>query len=109
MNLDVINNRVDAALKDNRRAEWIVTGMAFCIFMLGVGMIAAAYWSKNAYVGGGTFLLQSFIYWPIREILKLRRDNMLLQTLPVLVAELPPKEAILEIRKLAEHENASAR
>lgn len=103
MNLDAINSRVDSALKDNRRAEWIVIGMALGIFMLGAGVIVVAYWSKNPYVGGGTFLLQSFLYWPIREILKLRKDNMVLQTLPVLVAELPPKEAILEIRKLAEY------
>lgn len=103
MNLDAINSRVDAALRTNRRAEFIVIAMALCIFMLGAGTLLVAYWFTNPYVGGGTFLLQSFLYWPIREILKLRKDNLVLQTLPVLVAELPPKEAILEIRKLAEY------
>ena len=103
MNLDVINNRVDAALRDNRRAEFIVMGMALFIFLLGAGLLLLAYWFVNPYAAGGTFLLQSFLYWPIREILRLRRDNLVLQTLPVLVAELPPKEAILEIRKLSEH------
>lgn len=103
MNLDAINNRVDAALKTNRRAESIVILMAVCIFALGAGTLFVAYWYANPYVGGGTFLLQSFLYWPIREVLKLRKDNLVLQTLPTLVAELPPKEAILEIRKLTEY------
>jgi len=71
--------------------------------MLGVGALLVAYWFTNPYMGGGAFALQSFLYWPIREILKLRKDNLVLQTLPVRVAELPPKEAILEIRKLADY------
>ena len=93
----------NAALKANRRAEFIVIGMACGIFMLGVGTLLVAYWYKNLYVGGGTFLFQSFLYVPIREVLKLRKDNLVLQTIPVLVAELPPKQAILEIVELAKY------
>lgn len=100
MDLVVINKRVDGALRDNRRAEHIVIGMALGIFGLGAGILVVAYWLTNPYVSGGTVLFQSLLYWPIREILKLRRDNLILQTLPVLVAELPPKEAAIEIRKL---------
>jgi hypothetical protein len=107
VNLEAINNRVDAALKANRRAEFIVIVMALCVFFLGAGILFVAYWYANPYIGGGTFLLQSFLYWPIREILKVRKDNLVLQTLPVLVAELPPKEAILQIRKLAEYVRAT--
>jgi hypothetical protein len=102
MDLIAINNRVDGALRDNRRAEHIVVGMAVGIFMLGVGSLVIAYWLTNPYVGGGAFLFQSLLYWPIREILKVRQDNLVLQTLPVLVAELEPKDVAIEIRKLAE-------
>lgn len=101
MNLDAINARVDAAIGSNRRAERIIMAMAVGIFLLGVSIAVAAYWLKNFYVTGGTFLCQSFLYWPIREIRRLRKDNLVLQTLPVLLAELPPKEAVIEIRKLA--------
>jgi len=101
VNLDVINNRVDAALKTNHRAELIVISMACAIFLLGLGTLLLAYWHRNSYIGGGTFLFQSFLYLPIREILKLRKDNIVLQALPVLLAELPPRETVLEIRKLA--------
>ena len=106
MNLDAINSRVDGALKDNRRAEHIVIGMAVGIFLLGIGILVVAYRLTNPYVSGGTVLFQSLLYWPIREILKLRQDNLLLQTLPVLVSGLSPKDAAIEIRKLAEHMRA---
>ncbi|HKR10916.1 MAG TPA: hypothetical protein VJT15_02570 [Pyrinomonadaceae bacterium] len=102
MDLIAINNRVDGALRDNRRAEFIVIGMAVGIFLLGAGCLVIAYWLTNPYVGGGAFLFQSLLYWPIREILRVRQDNLVLQTLPVLVAELQPKDATIEIRKLAE-------
>ena len=108
MNLDLINKRVDEALTSNHRAEIIVISMALGIFLLGVGILLLAYRYQNPYVGGGTFLLQSFLYWPIHEILKLRKDNLVLQALPVLVAELPTKEAALEIRKLAEYMRGKA-
>jgi hypothetical protein len=103
MDLVAINNRVDGALYANRRAEFIVIGMAIGIFMLGAGILIVAYWLTNPYVSGGAFLFQSLLYWPIREILKLRRDNLVLQTLPVLVSALPPKEAAIEIRKLTDY------
>ena len=106
MNIDLINKRVDEALRSNHRAEFIVISMAIGIFILGVGILLLAYKHKNPYVGGGTFILQSLLYWPIREILKVRKDNLVLQALPVLVAELPTKEAALEIRKLAEYMRA---
>jgi hypothetical protein len=102
MDLIAINNRVDGALRDNRRAEFIVIGMAIGIFLLGAGALIVAYWLTNPYVGSGAFLFQSLLYWPIREILKVRQDNLVLQTLPVLVAELQPKDAAIEIRKLSE-------
>ena len=103
MDLAAINNRVDGALKDNRRAEHIVVGMSVGIFGLGAGILLVAYWLTNPYITGGTVLFQSLLYWPIREILRLRQDNLMLQTLPVLVAELAPQEAAKEIRKLLEY------
>ncbi len=36
LNITLINERVDRALSDNRRAEYIVINMSVCIFGLGV-------------------------------------------------------------------------
>jgi hypothetical protein len=95
-----VDARVDRALQDNRRAETIVIGMALGIFVLGVVILLVAYWQRNAYVAGGALVVQGFLYWPVREILKLRRDNLILQTFPALISNLSPSDAGREIVKL---------
>jgi hypothetical protein len=103
MDINQINARVDGALQANRRAEYIVIGMAGCIFLLGVVGLGIAYWQQNPYVAGGNLLLNGFLYWPIREILKVRRDNLILQVLPVMLDELSQEDAAKEIRKLCDY------
>jgi hypothetical protein len=109
MEIGQINNRVDGALHDNRRAEYIVIGMALGIFTAGTAVLFLGYWQQNPYVGGGGALLSGLLYWPIYEILKLRRDNLILQVLPVMLAELSPEDAAKEIRKLADHLRGAGR
>jgi cytochrome c biogenesis protein CcdA len=103
MDIDQINRRVDLALIDNRRAEVIIIGMALGIFLAGLGTLLVAYWQQNPYIAGGGIVLNGLLYWPVREIKKLRRDNLVLQVLPTIIAGLPPAEAIKEIKKLAAH------
>jgi hypothetical protein len=99
VDLEVVNERVDSALALNRRAETIVIAMAASIFVLGLAVIGVAYWVRNPYITSGAVLLQGLLYWPIREILKLRRENLMLQTLPTLIANLPRERAAQEISK----------
>jgi hypothetical protein len=54
----------------------------------------------DSQVGGPSVVLQGFLYWPIREILRLRRDNLVLQTVPSIISGLPQKEAAIEIIKM---------
>ena len=103
MDIELINNRVDGALRSNRRAEYIMIGMSVGIFSLGLATLIVAYWQKQPYIGSGSVLLNGLLYWPVREIWKLRRDNLLLQVLPVIIAELSTEDATKEIKKLAEH------
>ena len=103
LNIDQINSRVDGALRANRRAEFIVIGMAACIFVVGIAGLGIAYWQVNPYFGSASVLLNGFLYWPIREILKVRRDNLILQVLPVMLAQLSPADAAKEIRKLCDY------
>jgi hypothetical protein len=74
--------------------------MAVGIFIAGMSALTVAYMQRNPYIGGGGVLLNGFLYWPIREIVKLRRDNIILQVLPQLIAQLPPAEAANELKKL---------
>jgi hypothetical protein len=94
-----VHKRVDTALAHNRRAEKIVILMAVGTFLLGLGIIITGYWSKNLYITVGATVLQGFLYWPINEVLKLRRDNIILQTTPVIVSTLDSAAAADEIRK----------
>jgi hypothetical protein len=103
LNLQLINERVDRALSDNRRAENIVIVMASCIFAMGAIVLLLSYRFKNPYVAGGSTLFQGLLYWPIKEVLKLRRDNLLLQAFPALVSELSPQALAQEIKKLLEY------
>ncbi len=103
MNLPEIHARVDAALAANKRAEVIVIGMAVAIFVLGAGCFLLAYFEKNPYVASVSLLLTGFLYWPIREVLKLRRDNLILQVVPVMAAQLDPTALATEVKKTLDH------
>lgn len=100
MNLAVVNTRVDQALDDNRRAERVIVGMALCLFTVGILVLFIAYEAKNPYIASGSVLLQGLLVFPIKEVKKIRRDNIILQTFPTLILGLPPKQAAAEIVKL---------
>jgi hypothetical protein len=74
--------------------------MAVGTFLLGLAIIVTGFWFRNHYITAGATLTQGFLYWPINEILKLRRDNIILQTTPVIVSALDSKAAADEIKKL---------
>jgi hypothetical protein len=99
INVLTINERVDGALARNTRAEIIVIAMATAIFLVGVSIVIVAYWLKNPYVSAGGAFSQFFLRYPIREILKVRRDNLILETFPAMVSSLPPEKAAVEISK----------
>lgn len=103
MDLELVNSRVDRALESNRQAEVIVISMAIGIFSIGIAVILVGYTLENPYVSVGAGVFQLALYWPVYEILKLRRDNIILHVLPALVCSMPPERAADEIEKLLEH------
>jgi hypothetical protein len=88
------------ALVTNRRAEVIVVAMAAAMFLLGISLVVIAYLRINHYFATGTLVAQILLYWPMREIIRLRRDNLVLQTVPAIVAALPPSQAAKELSML---------
>jgi hypothetical protein len=103
MDLAAINERVDKALAANSRAEGIVIGMAVGIFLIGAGVLFAGYWLKNPYVSAGGAVSQLLLWRPIDAILRLRRENLILQTFPSIVSRLPPAKEAEEIARLLKH------
>jgi len=103
MDVAVINQRVDKALGDNRRAEFLIVGMAVALFLVGLLAFFLAYKLKNPYVASGSVLAQTFLVFPIKEVKKIRRDNLILQTFPSLILGLPPNKAATEISLLLKY------
>ena len=98
--LERVDARVDHALVDNHRAERLIVGMALVLFVVGLLLVLLAYWLKNPYVGSAALIIQTFLIFPFNEIRKLRRDNLILQTFPVLIEGLPKDAAVKEIKML---------
>jgi hypothetical protein len=103
VDLDKINARIDKALADNRRAERLIVYMALALFCVGLTATGVAYWLENPYIAEGSTLAQVFLAFPINEIRKLRRDNVILQTHPALIHTLPADAAAEQIIKLLRH------
>jgi hypothetical protein len=102
VDLGVVNERVDKALADNRRAELLVISMAMASFLLGLAVVLIGYRATNPYVSTMAVPFQGLLYLPIREIVKLRRDNLILQTVPAIVTALPARRASDEIVRTLE-------
>ena len=98
LHLEAVFERVERALLDNRRAETIVLAMAVGIFLLGAGVVGLSYWQQNPYLTGGALLVQGLLYLPVREILRLRRDNVVLQMLPALLGGVSRPDARLILK-----------
>jgi hypothetical protein len=103
VDLNALNARVDQALTDNKRAERLMIGMALALFCVGLLVLLVGYRMKNPYVVGGSSLAQVFIAFPINEVRKLRRDNLILRIFPSIVRDLSPANSAAEIVKLLEY------
>jgi len=82
--------------------------MATAIFLLGASIVVAGYWFRNPYVFAGGGACQLLLWRPIDAILKLRRDNLILQMLPTLVSGLPPEKMAAEVSRLLRHLRSKA-
>lgn len=97
--LEYVDRRIDKALLQNRRDALVFISMAVGIFLLGASTVIVGYWRLNPYVGTGALLFQTLLCWPANKILILRRDNIMLQTLPALASRMPSDEAVEMIKK----------
>jgi hypothetical protein len=103
VDLNAINARVDQALTDNRRAERLMIGMALALLCVGLSVLLVGYRMRNPYVAAGSTLAQVFIAFPINEVCRLRRDNLILRLFPSIVRDLPPANSAVEIVRLLEY------
>lgn len=95
--------RIDIAINDNRRHERIIVGVLVSLFVVGLGLVVygAAIERWELLVPGGT--LQLMIAFPVRQLIRLRSDNMRLQILPELMRLADTREAKRLAAKLVNH------
>jgi hypothetical protein len=89
-------DRIDAALRKNHRTELVIIGVLLLLFLSGIGLIifGAAVQRWEFLVPGG--LAELAIVFPIRQLVKLRADNLRLQIIPQLLrlADTPQAKAL---------------
>ncbi len=91
-----VSERVDAALSKNHRTEIVIVVVLVLLFLTGIGLVAygAAVQRWEFLVPGG--LAELAIVFPIRQLVKLRADNVRLQIIPQLLrlADNPQAKAL---------------
>ena len=98
-------DRLDHVLANNRRAENIIFVMSVFVFLIGAGLIIVGALNSEPAIYGPSIIIEGFLYWPIKEILKIRKENIALAAAPVLISTLPPEQAAKEMIKLLEKVN----
>lgn len=100
MGVGSINMRIDQVLRYNRREELQMIAMATAIFLVGVVLLAMGYSQRLPYLSAGSIPLHLLLYGPIRKIDRIRRENIVLQVFPILIATLTAEAAEQEMRDL---------
>ena len=98
----LINLRIDQALERGKRSEQLVIGLSVMIFGLGTAFLIVAAVLGSIVVAAPAVLIEALLYWPIRQILRMRKENIALACAPALIATLPPEQAAGEMVKLLE-------
>jgi hypothetical protein len=92
--------RIDKVLSENRRVENIYIALTSALFITGITCFITALISGDFVWSTPSAVTTGLLYYPLKEIKDLRRQNIALATAPVLIAQLPPDKAVSEIIKL---------
>ena len=95
-----INRRIDQVLDRNKIYEMAIIIMAVFIFLLGSGALVYGIYQNQVLIVAPATLITACLYWPIKLINKIRKENIALAAIPSLIAALPPEEAARELVKL---------
>lgn len=93
-------NRIDDVLGQNRKIEWTYIILTVLLFGCGIACMICALVSGNYVWSSPSAVTTGLLYWPLKEIKGIRRNNIALATAPILIATLPPQEAAKELQIL---------
>ena len=100
----IMTPQIRSALSNNQRLETMLVILLVVLFVIACGLaIVGNYkgwtWMTNAAVIPGLGVTSA---WPIRRLAQLRRENVQLEMLPILLPLLSMKDARAVVRKLLE-------
>lgn len=93
-------NLLGETIRANRFYEYVLIGLIITLFASGIACFWVAMLSGNIVLAAPPLLTTAILQWPILRLQGMRKDNMLVQTIPILVQILPPHDAAEEIRAL---------
>ena len=101
MDIEAINQRIDEVIVQNRNSYYTVIFMSVGIFLLGVALLIVEIILEKTILIGFTIAVNLLLYWPIKSVLRIRRENVSLAvTLTVLQTCRDEDVAASEIQKL---------
>jgi hypothetical protein len=100
IDIDKVLNRIDDVLAKNNWILWIMVGMAVAIFIFGSIVIVLGIIHKDWRILTSSTVVTAFLYWPINKLRQIRRDNIKLATVPIIVKGMSAKAAADEIKKM---------
>jgi hypothetical protein len=98
--IEVTLARIDDVLRQNRKIEWTYIVLTVTLFVCGIACIICALITGKFIWSAPSTVTTGLLYWPLKEIKSIRRNNIALATAPVLIATLPPLESAKEIQIL---------
>ena len=98
--IEQILHRIDEVLRQNRRIEWTYLALTVTLFLTGIGCFFVALATGQFAWSTPSAITTGLLYWPLREIKEIRQKNIALATAPMLITQLPPEKAVVEIQKL---------
>jgi hypothetical protein len=94
--------RIDQVLDANKRSQTLIFSLSVGIFILGIVLVIVGAFLGKPWIVAPSILIEALLYWPINQIIKIRRQNIALAAAPALIATLPPEQAAGEMIKLLE-------
>lgn len=92
--------RIDDVLRQNRKIEWTYIVLTVALFGCGIACIICALVTGQYAWSAPSAVTTGLLYWPLKEVKSIRKNNIALATAPILIATLPPREAAKELQNL---------
>lgn len=93
--------RIDNVLNRHKKTYWIIIFMAMIIFIVAISLLVIGLLMESELILGCSTIIGG-MYWAIKKISRIRKEDIYLAIAPKLARILPPEKASEEIIKMLE-------